>query len=42
MNESSGGTPELEVYQTNAQKEHDKYCRRLMELGQKGLEQMKK
>lgn len=32
--------PELEVYQTNAQKEHDKYCRRLMELGQKGLEQM--
>ena len=34
--------PELEVYQTDTQKEHDKYCCRLMELGQKGLEQMKK
>ena len=31
--------PEVEGYQTDAQKEHDKYCR-LMELGQKGLEQM--
>ena len=34
--------PELEVYQTDTQKKHDKYCCRLMELGQKGLEQMKK
>ena len=32
---------EVEVYQTDAQKAHDKYCC-LMELGQKGLEQMKK
>ena len=31
--------PKLGAYQTDAQKEHDKYCR-LMELGQKGLEQM--
>ncbi len=31
--------PEGEGYQTDAQKAHDKYCR-LMELGQKGLEQM--
>ena len=31
--------PKLGVYQTGAQKEHDKNCR-LMELGQKGLEQM--
>ena len=31
--------PEVEGYQTDAQKAHDKYCR-LMELGQKGLEQM--
>ena len=32
--------PEVEVYQTDAQKAHDKYCCRLMELVQKGLEQM--
>ena len=31
--------PEVEGYQTDAQKEHDKNCR-LMELGQKRLEQM--
>lgn len=33
--------PEVEGYQTDAQKEHDKNCRRLMEQGQKGLEKMR-
>lgn len=31
--------PEVEGYQTDAQKAHDKYCR-LMELEQKGSEKM--
>ena len=31
---------EVEVYQTDAQKAHDKYCC-LMELGQKRLEKMR-
>ncbi len=30
--------PELEVYQDDIQKRSDDYCRRLMELGRKGLE----
>ena len=33
--------PEVEGYQTDAQKAHDKNCRRLMEQGQKGLEKMR-
>lgn len=32
--------PKLGVYQTDAQKAHDKYCC-LMELGQKRLEKMR-
>ena len=32
--------PELEVYQDDIQKRSDDYCRRLMQLGHKGLEAM--
>ena len=32
--------PELEVYQDDMQKRSDDYCRRLMELGRKGLDQI--
>ena len=32
--------PELEVYQDDIQKRNDAYCRRLIELGKRGLEQL--
>jgi tetratricopeptide (TPR) repeat protein len=33
--------PELEVYQDDIQKRSDDYCRRLMELGRRGLEEIR-
>ena len=32
--------PELEVYQDDIQKRSDDYCRRMMELGHRGLERL--
>ena len=34
--------PELEVFEDDMQKRSDNYCRRLMELGRKGLLELKK
>ena len=33
--------PELEVYQDDIQKRSDDYCRRMMELGRRGLEKIR-